>query len=95
MKQRSTLTRLGHALKTLHKKPDRVTHPNRRNLSAVRTSHQYKPSRNQQYSEHYRAESVNRIKAAIVNSDGSYIAIDVYSHSSIHARRMYRKTERR
>ena len=99
MKRNNALTRLGHALtrnlKTSPKKADGVTYQNRRNLPVVRSSHRPKSSRNQQYSDHYRAVRVNRIRTAIVNSDGSYVAVDVYSHSSIHARRRYRKIERR
>lgn len=95
MKQKNTLTKLGHALKTSPKKANTVSHQNRRNLPVVHNNRRHPTHRNQQYSDHYGAERVNRIRTAIVNSDGSYIAIDVYSHSRVNARRRYRNIERR
>lgn len=81
MKRNNALTRLSHALihylKTSPDKNDRVTQPNKRNLPVVHNNRRHPTHRNQQYSDHYGAESVNRIRTTIVNYDCSYIAIDV------------------
>lgn len=98
-KHSNTLTRLGHALtsylKTSPDNTNRMSQPDRRNLPAVRNKRRHQPRRHQQYSEQYRAESVNRARTAIVNPDGSYIAIDIYSLNTANAKRRYRNIERR
>lgn len=94
-KHSNALSRLGHALtRYLKTPPDNHSKPDRRNLPAVRDKHRPQPQRHQQYSDQYGAESVNRARTAIVNPDGSYIAIDVYSHNVANARRKYRNIER-
>lgn len=95
-KHSNVLTRLGYALtRYLKTSTDNPSKHDRRNLSAVRSKHRLQPHRHQQYSDQYEAESVNRARTAIVNPDGSYIAIDVYSHNVAQARQRYRNIERR
>ena len=98
MKRPNTLSKLGHALtRYLKSAPVQSNSGNstcKRNIPVVRNERQPCPGRKQMCLEDYRAQSTNCVRSRIVNADGSYITVEVFSYSSAHARRSYRKKER-
>lgn len=98
MKKENALMKIGRAVSEYLKGTPALKKSDRRNQPAHNhNSKQFKPrrSRHEEYREEQKAQNLNVARSQIANPDGTIITIDVFSRQSAHAKRSYRKSERR
>lgn len=98
MKKENALMKLGRAVSEYLKGTPKPKKSDRRNQPAHNCNHkQFKPrhNRHEHYREEQKAQNLNVARSQISNPNGTIITVDVYSHQSCHAKRSYRKSERK
>lgn len=100
MKKENALMKLGRAVSEYLKGTPAPERAKGRNQPAHNRNHNHKQSkprcsRHEQYREEQKAQNLNVARSQIANPDGTIITVDVYSHQSCHAKRSYKRSERK